>query len=59
MPLFFDTSGDTVTGNVMSDNGTLAYTLAASAAEAGDVPPGRIYVVVNWFEELRPSLAPN
>ena len=57
VPLFFDTSGDTVTGNVMSDNGTLAYTLAAAAAEAGDVPPGRIYVVVNWFEELRPSLA--
>ena len=59
VPLFFDTSGDTVTGNVMSDNGTLAYTLAAAAAAAGDVPPGRIYVVVNWFEELRPSLAPN
>ena len=32
VPLFFDTSGDTVTGNVMSDNGTLAYTLAAAAA---------------------------
>ena len=59
VPLFFDTSGDTVTGNVMSDNGTLAYTLAPAAAAAGDEPPGRIYVVVNWFEELRPSLSPN
>ena len=59
VPLFFDTSGDTVTGNVMSDNGTLAYTLAAAAAAAGDVPPGRIYVVVNWFEELKTSLSPN
>ena len=59
VPLFFDTSGDTVTGNVMSDNGTLAYTLAAAAAAAADVPPGRIYVVVNWFEELEPSLPPN
>lgn len=57
VPLFFDTSGDTVTGNVMSDNGTLAYTLAPAAAAAGDVPPGRIYVVVNWFEELKPSLS--
>ena len=37
----------------------LAYTLAAAAAQAGDVPPGRIYVVVNWFDELRPSLSPN
>ena len=43
----------------MSDNGTLAYTLAAAAAQAGDVPPGRIYVVVNWFEELKTSLSPN
>ena len=59
VPLFFDTSGDTVTGNVMSDNGTLAYTLAPAAAAAVDVPPGRIYVVVNWFEELMPSLSPN
>ncbi len=57
VPLFFDTSGDTVTGNTMSDNGTLAYTLVPNAAAAGDVPPGRIYVVVNWFEELRPSLS--
>ena len=57
-PLFFDTSGDTVTGNTMSDNGTLAYVLAPAAA-AGDAPPGRIYVVVNWFEELKPSLSPN
>ena len=37
----------------------LAYTLAAAAAQAGDVPPGRIYVVVNWFEELKTSLSPN
>jgi hypothetical protein len=58
VPLFFDTSGDTVTGNVMSDNGTLAYTLAPSPdATTGDVPTGRIYVVVNWFEELKPSLS--
>ena len=28
VPLFFDTSGDAVTGNAMSENGTLAYTLA-------------------------------
>ena len=35
VPLFFDTSGDTVTGNTMSDNGTLAYTLAPAAAAAG------------------------
>ena len=59
VPLFFDTSGDTVTGNTMSDNGTLAYTVASPAAAAGDARPGRIYVVVNWFEELKPSLAPN
>ena len=59
VPLFFDTSGDTVTGNAMSDNGTLAYTLAAAAAAAEDVPPGRIYVVLNWFEELKTSLSPN
>ena len=59
VPLSFDTSGDTVTGNVMSDNGTLAYTLAPAAAAAVDVPPSRIYVVVNWFEELKPSLASN
>ena len=59
VPLFFDASGDTVTGNTMSDNGTLAYTLAPSAAAAEDEPPGRIYVVVNWFEELKPSLAPD
>ena len=57
VPLFFDASGDTVTGNTMSDNGTLAYTLAPAAAVAGDAPPGRIYVVVNWFEELKPSLS--
>ena len=49
-------SGDTVTGNAMSDNGTLAYTLAAPA---GDAPPGRIYVVVNWFEDLKPALSPD
>lgn len=59
VPLFFDASGDTVTGNTMSDNGTLAYTLAPAAAAAEDEPPGRIYVVVNWFEELMPSLSPN
>ena len=59
VPLFFDTSGDTVTGNTMSDNGTLAYTLAPAAEAAGDAPPGRIYVVVNWFEELKPSFSPN
>ena len=59
VPLFFDASGDTVTGNTMSDNGTLAYTLAPAAAAAEDEPPGRIYVVVNWFEELKPSLSPN
>ena len=59
VPLFFDTSGDTVTGNTMSDNGTLAYTLAPAAEAAGDEPPERIYVVVNWFEELKPSLSPN
>ena len=35
------------------------YTLAAAAAAAADAPPGRIYVVVNWFEELRPSLSPD
>ena len=58
VPLFFDTSGDTVTGNTMSDDGTLAYTLAPAAGPGtGDAPPGRIYVVVNWFEELKPSLA--
>ena len=57
VPLFFDASGDTVTGNTMSDNGTLAYTLAPAAAAAEDEPPGRIYVVVNWFEELMPSLS--
>ena len=57
VPLFFDTSGDTVTGNTMSDNGTLAYTLAPAAAAAGDEPPGRIYVVVNWFEELKSLLS--
>ena len=57
VPLFFDTSGDTVTGNTMSENGTLVYTLAPAAAAAGDAPPDRIYVVVNWFEELKPSLA--
>ncbi len=58
VPLFFDTSGDTVTGNTMSDNGTLVYTLAPAAGTgAGDPPPRRIYVVVNWFEELKPSLA--
>ena len=57
VPLFFDASGDTVTGNTMSDNGTLAYTLAPAAAAAEDDPPGRIYVVVNWFEELKPSLS--
>ncbi len=59
VPLFFDTSGDTVTGNTMSDNGTLAYTLAPAAAEAEDEPPGRIYVVVNWFDELMSSLSPD
>ncbi len=59
VPLFFGTSGDTVTGNTMSDNGTLAYTLAPSAPAAGDASPGRIYVVVNWFEELKPSLSAN
>ena len=59
VPLFFDTSGDTVTGNTMSDNGTLAYTLAPAAAAAEDEPPGRIYVVVNWFDELMPSLSPD
>ncbi len=59
VPLFFDASGDTVTGNTMSDNGTLAYTLAPAAAAAEDEPPGRIYVVVNWFEELKPSLSAN
>ena len=57
VPLFFGTSGDTVTGNVMSPNGTLAYTLAPAADAAEDAPPGRIYVVVNWFEELKPSLS--
>ena len=57
VPLFFDTSGDTVTGNTMSDNGTLAFTLAPAAAAAEDEPPDRIYVVVNWFEELKPSLS--
>ncbi len=57
VPLFFDASGDTVTGNTMSDNGTLVYTLAPAAAAAGDEPPGRIYVVVNWFEELMPLLS--
>ena len=58
VPLFFDTSGDTVTGNTMSENGTLVYTLAPAAGPgAGDAPPGRIYVVVNWFEELKPSLS--
>ena len=35
------------------------YTPAAAAAAAADAPPGRIYVVVNWFEELRPSLSPD
>ena len=59
VPLFFDASGDTVTGNTMSDNGTLAYTLAPAAAAAEDEPPDRIYVVVNWFEELKPSLSAN
>ena len=59
VPLFFDTSGDTVTGNTMSDNGTLAFTLAPAAAEAEDEPPGRIYVVVNWFDELMSSLSPD
>ena len=59
VPLFFDTSGDTVTGNTMSDNGTLAFTLAPAAAEAEDGPPGRIYVVVNWFDELMSSLSPD
>ena len=59
VPLFFGTSGDTVTGNAMSENGTLVYTLAAVAAAAEDAPPGRIYVVVNWFEELKPSLRLN
>ena len=57
VPLFFDASGDTVTGNTMSHNGTLVYTLAPAAAAAGDERPGRIYVVVNWFEELKPSLS--
>ena len=42
VPLFFGTSGDTVTGNVMSPNGTLAYTLAPAADAAEDAPPGRI-----------------
>ena len=28
------------------------------AAAAEDALPGRIYVVVNWFEELKPSLRP-
>ena len=59
VPLFFDTSGDTVTGNTMSYNGTLAFTLAPAAAEAEDEPPGRIYVVVNWFDELMSSLSPD
>ncbi len=59
VPLFFDASGDTVTGNTVSDNGTLVYTLAPAAAGASDPPPERIYIVVNWFEELRPLLSPN
>ena len=60
VPLFFDQSGGNIRSNVMSENGTLAYIVGAGDppdGEAdGDEPPERIYVVVNWFEEVKTSL---
>ncbi len=67
VPLFFDQAGEALRANAMSENGTLAYIVGpggigsadAADVEAAAAAPERIHVVVNWFEELRPSLPPH
>lgn len=56
MPLFLPTRGASVGGAAISESGTLAYIGTFGAAAAGDAPSRRIYVAVNWFEELKTLL---
>ena len=54
VPLFFDSAGDDVVSNAISETGTLAYIVGPNATSA----PKQIHVVVNWYEELRSLLSP-
>jgi len=56
MPLFLPTREATVGGTAISESGTLAYIGTFHVAAAGDAPSSRIYVAVNWFEELKTLL---
>ena len=54
VPLFFDSAGDDVVGNAISETGTLAYIVNPSGTSALK----QVHVVVNWYEELRSLLSP-
>ena len=54
VPLFFDSAGDDVVGNAISETGTLAYIVNPNDTSALT----QIHVVVNWYEELTSLLSP-